>query len=97
MKMKHYIVREIRPLSSGSLLTDYYSGAFFKQVVRLALLTGVLAIAIVLATGCSSTAAAFHPLFIRSVPDEQQATNSQDEGFYQSTRSPGFDPDFFGG
>src|SRR5437016_2555201 len=96
MKIKQHILTLILPSSSGSLLTDHYSGTFLKQSARSALLAGVLGVAVVLATGCSSTTTGFNPLLISSVPNNQQATNSQDDSLYQPTRSPGFDPDLFG-
>ena len=96
MKIKQHIVTLILPSSSGRLLTDHYSGAFLKQIARSALLAGVLWVAVVLATSCSSTATGFNPLLISSVPNNRQATNSQDDSFYQPPRSPAFDPDLFG-
>jgi hypothetical protein len=96
MKIKEHIVTLILPSSSGSLLTDHYSGAFLKQIARSALLAGVLGITVVLATSGSSTATGFNPLLINSVANNQQATNSQDGSFYQPPRSPAFDPDLFG-
>ena len=82
MKIKQHIVTLILPSSSGSLLTDHYSGAFLKQIARSALLAGVLGVAVVLATSCSSRATGFNPLLISSVPNNQQATNSQDDSLY---------------
>ncbi len=96
MKIKQHIVTLILPSSSGSLLTDHYSGAFLKQIARSALLAGVLGITVVLGTSGSSTATGFNPLLINSVANNQQATNSQDGSFYQPPRSPAFDPDLFG-
>jgi hypothetical protein len=96
MEIKQHIVTLILPASSGSLLTDHYSGAFLKQIARSALLAGVLGVAVVLATSCSSTATDFNPLLISSVPNNQRATNSQSDSFYQPPRSPAFDPDLFG-
>jgi hypothetical protein len=96
MKIKQHIVTLIFPSSSGSLLTDHYSGSFLKQIARSALLASVLGVTVILATSCSSTATGFNPLLISSVPNNQQVTNSQDDSFYQPPRSPAFDPDLFG-
>ena len=96
MEIKQHIVTLILPASSGSLLTDHYSGSFLKQIARSALLAGVLGVAVVLATSCSSTATGFNPLLISSVPNNQRATNSQSDGFYQPSGSPASDPDLFG-
>src|SRR6266481_84007 len=72
MEIKQHIVTLILPSSSGSLLTDHHSGAFLKQIARSALLAGVLGVAVVLATSCSSTATGFNPLLISSVPNNQR-------------------------
>jgi hypothetical protein len=96
MKIKQHIATLIRPSSSGSLLTDHCSGTFLNHIERAALLGVVLGVAVVLATGCSSTGTKFNPLLISPVPNNQQAANSQDDSLYQPLRSPGFDPDIFG-
>ena len=96
MEIKQHIVKLILPSSSGSLLTDHYSGAFLKQIARSALLAGVLWVAVVLATSCSSTTTGLNPLLISPVPNDQQARNSQDDRLYQPPQSPAFDPDLFG-
>jgi len=56
----------------------------------------MLAVAVVLATGCSSTGAGFNAGLTSPIPNNQQATNSEDDSLYQPSRSPGFDPDLFG-
>jgi hypothetical protein len=56
----------------------------------------MLAVAVVLATGCSSTGAGFNAGLISPIPNNQQATNSEDDNWYQPSQSPGFDPDLFG-
>jgi hypothetical protein len=64
---------------------------------RAALLAGVLGVAVVLTTGCSSIGTGFKPLLISPVPNNTQATNPQDDSLYQPPRSPEFDPELFGG
>jgi hypothetical protein len=83
--------------SSGSLLTNDCSGAFFKEITRAALLTIVLGITVVLTTSCASTRNAVSTRLISAVGNNQQATNSKNVSWYQPTRSPGFVPDLFGG
>ena len=63
MKINQHIVKVICPSSSGSLLSDHCSGAFLNQIGRAALLAGVLGVAVVLATGCSSTGAGFDVVY----------------------------------
>ena len=56
----------------------------------------MLAVAVVLATGCSSTGAGFNARLISPLAFESQATNFEDDNWYQPSRSPGFDPDLSG-
>jgi hypothetical protein len=59
------------------------------------LLAVVLAVAIVLATGCSSTGTSFGARLLSPNPANQQTSISEDNRWYQPPRSPGFD-DLFG-
>jgi hypothetical protein len=94
----------IGPASIGALFVSASSGSTTMldtvrarfQIARSALLAGVLGVSVVLATSCSSTATGFNPLLISSVPNNQQATNSQDDSFYHPPGSPALDPDLFG-
>ena len=95
MKIKQHIVTLILPSSSGSLLTDHYSGAFLKQIARSALLGGVLGVAVVLATGCSSTGNSFNPLLISPLPAAQQSSDLEENDWNQPPRNTAFN-DFFG-
>ena len=65
MKMNKHIVKLICPSSSGSLLADHCSGDFLNYIGRAALLAVVLGVAVVFATGCSSTGNGFNPLLIK--------------------------------
>ena len=87
MKLNQYIAKIVCLPSSGSSLTDDCSGAFFKEIRRAALLSIVLGITVVPATSCASTGNAVSARLISPIGD----------GSYQTTRSPGFDPDLFGG
>jgi len=91
MKINQHIIKLISPSSSGGLLTDHCSGAFG----RAALLAVVLGVAVVLATGCSSTATAFHPLLISPLSAAQQSSDLEENGWNQPPRSPAFN-DLFG-
>jgi hypothetical protein len=62
------------------------------HIMRAALPAVMVAVAVVLASGCSSTGAGFNARLISPMPNNQQATNSEDDR-YQPSRSPGFDPE----
>jgi hypothetical protein len=53
---------------------------FWTTSGRAALPAVMLAVAVVLATGCSSTGAGFNARLISPMPNNQQATNSEDAG-----------------
>ena len=95
MNINRYIINLVRPSSSGSLLSDNCSGAFLNEITRAALLTIVLGVTVVLATGCEATSNGVNAQLISPVSNNQQASNSEDEGLYQPARSPAFS-DFFG-
>ena len=89
-------MRLVCPWSSGTLLNDQYSGTFLDEITRVALLTVVLGISVVLATGCALTGTGVSAKLISSVTKSRQVTEaaSQNE-IYQPARSPAFS-DFFG-
>ena len=91
MKINQHIIKFICPSSNGSLLADHRSGAFG----RAALLAVMLGVAVVFATGCSSTATAFHPLLISPLPAAQQSSDLEENGLNHPARSPAFN-DLFG-
>jgi hypothetical protein len=66
------------------------------RIERAGLLTVALGATVVLATGCSSTGTGFDARLISPIPNNQQATNSKDDSWYQPSWSPGFNPDLFG-
>jgi hypothetical protein len=96
MKINQSLVQTVGFSSRATLLLDYYAGVFAKHIERDALLAVALGATVVLATGCSSTGAGLDARLITPVPNNQQATNSGDDNWYQPSRSPGFDPDLFG-
>jgi hypothetical protein len=97
MKMNQYLVKTARPSSSGTLLPDHCFGVCWKHLERDALLAIALGATVVVATGCSSMGAGYNSRLISPVSNNQQATNFEDDNWYQPSRSPGFDPDLFGG
>ena len=96
MEINQSLVRTAGPSSRTTLLPDHCAGLFAKQIERAALLAVALGATVVLATGCSSTGTGFDARLISPVPNNQQATNSEDDNWSQPSRSPGFDPDLFG-
>jgi hypothetical protein len=96
MKMNRDIITLVYSLSSGSLLTDHCSGAFLNAITRAALLTVVLGITVVLATGCASMGHVVSARFISPLTNNKQAAVAEENDTYQPTRSPAFS-DFFGG
>jgi hypothetical protein len=92
MRINSDLAKTACPSSSGTLLPDHCSGLFVNRIERAGLLAVALAAIVVLATGCSSTGTGFSERLI--TPNHQQATNSEYDGWYQTPRSPGFDPDF---
>jgi hypothetical protein len=95
MKMNQYIIKLVCPSSRGRLLTDHCSGAFLNEITRAALLTVVLGVTVVLATGCASTGNGLSARLISPLPAIQEASYSAYDGSYQPERSPAFN-DFFG-
>ena len=95
MKMNQLIVKTACPPGNARLLRSYCFGAFLKNIRRAALLAVVLGVAVVFATGCSSTATAFHPLLISPLPATQQRPDLEENGLNQPPRSPAFN-DLFG-
>ena len=95
MKMNKSIVNTTCPIHA-SLSSSHCSGAILVRLRRAALLAVALGTTVVLATGCSSTGTGFNARLISPVPTNQQATNFEDDNWYQPSRGPGFDSDLFG-
>ena len=93
MKINKYLVKTASPSRSGTLLPDHCFGVFVNRIERAGLLAVGLSAIVVLAAGCSSTGTGFSERLISPVPNNQQATNSENDSWYQPLRSPGFDPD----
>jgi hypothetical protein len=96
MKINKCLMKTACPSSSGTLLPDNCFGVFVNRIERAGLLAVALAAIVVLAAGCSSTGTGFSERLISPVSNNQQATHSEDDSGYQTSRSPGFDPDLFG-
>jgi hypothetical protein len=95
MKTNQHIIKLVYPFSSGSLLNNHCSGAFLNEIRQAALLTIVLGIAVVLATGCESTGKGVSVKLITPVTNSRQAAEADEYDIYQPTRSPAFN-EFFG-
>ena len=68
-----------------------------KNTGRCALLAAALGLGAMLATGCSGTREGFQARLMGSAPTSRQVRESENNGVYQPTRSPAFNPDLFGG
>jgi hypothetical protein len=91
MKMNKYIVKTSRPPDNARLLSGHCSRAFWDHIRWAALPAVMLAVAVVLETGCSSTGAGFSPLLIRGpLPAAQQSSGLEDNGGNQPPWSPAF-------
>src|SRR5271166_109644 len=96
MKMNQHIVTRPCPSGNARWLRNHCSGAFWDRIRRAALPAVMFAVAVVLATGCSSTGTGFHPLLISSpLPAAQQSSDLEENGLNQPPRSPAFN-DLFG-
>ena len=95
MKTNQHILKLVCPSSSGTLLNDQYSGTFLNEITRAPLLTVVLGISVLLATGCASMATGISAKLISPVPNRQEAAEADGNHAYQPTRSPALS-DFFG-
>ena len=90
MRMNEYIVNTPYPVHA-ILISSHCSGAIVVHLRREALPAIMLAVAVVLATGCSSTGAGFSPLLIRGpLPAAQQSTGLEEYGWNQPAQSPAF-------
>jgi len=92
--MNKYLVKTACPSSTGTLRPEHPSGAFVKHIKGAGLLALALGTTVVLATGCSTTGTGFGARLVNPVPNNQRATNSENDSWYQPPRSPGFDSDF---
>jgi hypothetical protein len=95
MRINYQIANLVCPGSNGSLLADHCSGAFLKQFTRAALLTVVLGVAVVLATGCALNGNGLSAKLIGPMPTSQQASQFEEENSYRPAGSSAFS-DFFG-
>src|ERR1700688_1125798 len=96
MKINQSLVQKAGPSRRAALLPDHFVGVCVKQIERAALLAVALGATVVLATGCSSTGTGFDARLISPIPSNQQTANSENDNWYQPSRSPEFDPDLFG-
>ena len=91
MRMNKYIVKTPCPPDNARWISGHCSRAFWDHIRRAALPAVMLAVAVVLETGCSSTGAGFSPLLIRGpLPAAQQSPGFEENGWNQPTRRPAF-------
>jgi hypothetical protein len=93
MNIYQHIIKTSCPSGNPRLLWSHCSGRFLNQIK---LSAAILSVAVVFATGCSSTGAGFSARLINPIPTNQQASNSENRGSYQPVRSPAFS-DLYGG
>jgi hypothetical protein len=93
MNIYQHINKSSCPSGNSGLLGSHSSA---KYLNHFKLPAAILAAAVVLATGCSSTGGGFSARLISPMPTNQQASNSADRDSYQPARSPAFS-DLFGG
>jgi hypothetical protein len=74
MQFNQHIEKMARPWSSAKMFNDRCSGFFFNDMGRAALLAVVFGVAVVLATGCSSTGGGVKAGLITPVINSQQGT-----------------------
>ena len=95
---KQYSVKAACPSIRGTLRPEHGVGLSVKHIERAGLLAVALGAIVVLATGCSSTGAGLGARLISPVPNKQLTTNSEDDSWYQRSRSPALsDFGFLGG
>jgi hypothetical protein len=97
MKINQPIVKTTYPPGNSRSLRSLGPGTVLNHMRRAALPAVTLVVAIVLATGCSSTGAGLNARLISPIPTDPRAPNSEDDSLYQPQLSPGFDSDLFGG
>jgi hypothetical protein len=93
-----YFVKTACPSISGTLRPEHCADLFVRHIERAGLLALALGATVVLATGCSSTGTGLGARLISPVPNKQLTTNSEDDSWYQRSRSPALgDFGFLGG
>jgi hypothetical protein len=80
MQLNQHLERMFRPWSSAKMLNDRCSGFFFNDMGRAALLAVVFGVAVVLATGCSSTGGGVKAELIAPVTSAAQDSVPEDDG-----------------
>ncbi len=91
MRMNKYIVKTTCPPDNARLISSRCSGAILVHIRQASIPAVMLALAVVLETGCSSTGAGFSPLLIRGpLPAAQQSSGLEENGWNQPPRSPEF-------
>jgi hypothetical protein len=98
MKIYRHILKPPCFLGNPRLLGSNRAGAFLHHIRWAALPAVMLAVVVLLATGCSSTGAGFNARLISPIPTDLRTPNSEDDGSYPPARSPALsDFGFLGG
>jgi hypothetical protein len=97
MKLNKHRTKIARFPRDDILLVGPCSGFFFRKITRTALQTMALGITVMLSTSCASTNNGVNTTLVNQVANDHHAINSEDDGWYQPSRSPEFDPDLLGG
>jgi hypothetical protein len=91
MRMNKYIVKTLCPPDNARLISGHCSRPLWDHIRWATLSAVMLAVAVVLETGCSSTGAGFSPLMIRGpLPAAQQSSGLEENGWNQPPRSLAF-------
>jgi hypothetical protein len=90
MQSNQHIEKTALSWSNARTLNDRCSGFFFNDMGRAALLAVIFGVVVMLATGCSSTGTGVSTRLVSPVLATQDSSDSQDDGWYQPPRSPGF-------
>jgi hypothetical protein len=91
MQSNQHIEKMTLPCSNARMFGDRCSGLFFNDTGRTAFLVVIFGVAVMLATGCSSTGTGISTRLVSPVLATQGISDPQDDGWYQPPRSPGFD------
>jgi hypothetical protein len=90
MRMNKYIVNTSYSIHAN-VISSHCSEAIVVNLRRVALPAVLLAVAVALGTGCSSTGVGFSPLLIRGpLPAVQQNSGLEENPWNQPPRSPAF-------
>ena len=88
MQLNQHLEKMAHPWTSAKMLNDRCSGFFFNDMGRAALLAVVFGVAVVLATGCSSTGGGVKAGLITPVINSQQGAVLENKHLLPTTTEP---------